>query len=169
MGRMRKGWLVAVAGAIAMAACDNNTQPTPIPSPVAKPTTTETFNGTIQPGGSFQYQFKVNLNGEVYVTLKAETSVAIDANPDATPPIAARPSVPVAYPVNIRLGQSSLTTLGLTCTNLRSVTTAAGSTPQLSGQALAGTFCVDISDLLLLDPTNALPEAINITVTIDHS
>jgi hypothetical protein len=95
--------------------------------------------------------------------------VAVDANPDATPPIDAKPSVPVNYPLNIRIGQSSLTTLGLTCTNLRSVTTAAGATPQLTGQALAGTFCVDISDLLLLDPTQALPEAVNITVTIDHS
>jgi hypothetical protein len=166
---MRKALLVAVACAVAMAACDKNQQPTPIPSPVAKPTTTETFNGTIQPGGSFQYQFKIALDGEVYVTLKAETSVAVDANPDATPPIDAKPSVPVNYPLNIRIGQSSLTTLGLTCTNLRSVTTAAGATPQLTGQALAGTFCVDISDLLLLDPTQALPEAVNITVTIDHS
>jgi len=166
---MRTGWLVAVVGAIAMAACDKNTQPTPIPSPVAKPTTTETFNGTIQPGGSFQYQFKIVFDGEVYVTLKAENSVAVDANPDATPPIAAKPSVPVSYPVNIRIGQSTLTTLGLTCTNLRSVTTAAGATPQLTGQALAGTFCVDVADALLLDSTLALPEAINITVTIDHS
>jgi hypothetical protein len=166
---MRKALLVAVGCAVAMAGCDKNSQPTPIPSPVAKATTSETFNGTIQPGGSFQYQFKVAIDGELYVTLKAETSVAVDANPDATPPVDAKPSVPVSYPLSIRIGQSSLTTLGLTCTNLRSVTTSAGATPQLTGQALAGTFCVDVSDLLLIDPTRALPEAVNITVTIDHS
>src|SRR5262245_19859772 len=112
MGRMRKGVLVAAACAAAMAACSSNAQPTPVPSPVSKPTTTETFNGTIQQGGSFQYQFKVAVDGEVYVTLKVETSVAVDANPDATPPIAAKPSAPVTYPLNIRIGQSSLTTLG---------------------------------------------------------
>jgi hypothetical protein len=166
---MRKGLFVAVACAAAMAACDKNTQPVPIPSPVAKPTTTETFSGTIPQGGSFQYQFKVAVDGEVHVTLKAESSVAVDANPDVDPPIAAKPAVPVTYPLSMRIGQSSLTTLGLTCTNLKSVTTSAGTTAQLTGQALAGTFCVDVSDALLLDPTLALPEAVIVTVTIDHS
>jgi hypothetical protein len=168
MGRMRKVWLAALACTLA-AGCSGNTQPVPVPSPVAKPTTTETFNGTIQQGGSFQYQFKVAVNGEVHVTLKAEASIAVDANPDATPPVAAKPSVPVAYPLNVRIGQSSLTTLGLTCTNLKLVTTAPGDTPQLTGQALTGTFCVDVSDAVITDSTLALPEPVTITVTIDHS
>jgi hypothetical protein len=167
---MRKAWLVALTVAVAAAACDKNSQPVPVPSPVSKPTTTETFSGTIPQGGSFQYQFKVAVDGEVHVTLTAENSVAVDANPDATPPIVAKPSAPVTYPLNVRIGQSSLTTLGLTCTNLKSVTTTAGNTPQLTGQALAGTFCVDVSDPLMSDLiTPALPEAITITVTIAHS
>jgi hypothetical protein len=166
---MRKAWFVALAAVVA-AACGGNTQPTPIPSPVSPPTTTETFTGTIQIGGSFQYQFKVAVDGEIHVTLMAENSVAVTADPTATPPVDAKPSVPVTYPLHVRIGQSSLTTLGLTCTNLKSVTTTAGSTPQLTGQALAGTFCVDVSDPLMSDAiTPALPEAITITVTIAHS
>jgi|SRR5947209_196599 len=164
MGRMRRVSVVALIGLVATAACSKQTDPVPVPSPVSKPTAEETFNGTIQQAGSFQYQFKVSEDGEVYVTLKAETSVAVDADPAADPPVVGKPAVPVTYPLNVRIGQSTLTTLGLQCTNLKQVTTPPSGTPQLTGQALAGTFCVDVSDA-----TATLPEPVTITVTIAHS
>jgi hypothetical protein len=149
---------------LAVAACDGNTEPVPVPTPIAEPSIVDTFSGVVSPQGNFQYQFKVNVDSQVLITLTSMTSVAVNADPNATPPIAAKPSAPVSYPLSIRIGQSSLTTLGLTCTNMKQVKTAAGAAPQLTGQALAGTFCVDVSD-----PDATLPEPVNITVTIAHS
>src|SRR5262249_44606365 len=137
------GFVVALATS---AACGGSTEPTPVVTPVAPPTQVDTFSGVILQSGNFQYQFKVNVSGQVLVTLKSVPSVAVDPDPNAVPPVAGKPSVPVAYPLNMRIGQSTLTTLGLACANLKEVTTPAGSTPQLTGQALFGTFCVDVSD-----------------------
>jgi hypothetical protein len=153
-----------IALAAGCAACGSNSEPVPVPTPIATPTMVDTFTGVVFQSGNFQYQFKVNVDSQVLITLTSMTSVAVDADPNATPPVAAKPSRPVSYPLNVRIGQSSLTTLGLTCTNLKQVTATAGSTAQLTGQALAGTFCVDVSD-----PDGTLPEPVNITVTIAHS
>ena len=135
-----------------------------MPTPIAAPTTTETFSGTLQQFGNFQYQFKVNENSEVHVTLKSAATVAVAANPDADPPVAAKPAVPVSYPLTVTVGQTTISTLGVACTNLKQVKTAPGDSPQLKGQALTGTYCVDISDA-----DGALPEPITFTVTIAHS
>ena len=77
---------------------------------------------------------------------------------------AAKPSVPVNYPLSIQVGTTTISTIGIACTNLKQVTTTAGTTAQLTGQALAGTYCVDISD-----PNATLPEGVTINVTIAHS
>lgn len=166
MGSMRRVLsLVFIAGCAAGAArCGKQTEPVPVTMPIAAPTLLDTFSGVVQPFGNFQYQFKVTVDSQVLITLTSVTTVAVAGDPNANPPVAAKPSVPVAYPLSVRIGQSSLTTLGLTCTSLKAVTATAGAAPQLTGQALSGTFCVDISD-----PNGTLPEPVNITVTIAHS
>jgi hypothetical protein len=166
MERMRRAFSLALIAALAAGstACSSNSEPVPIPTPIAEPTITDTFTGVVFQSGNFQYQFKINVDSQVLVTLASVTSVAVEADPNAAPPVAAKPSVPVSYPLSVRIGQSSLTTLGLTCTNLKEVTTTAGAAPQLTGQALSGTFCVDVSD-----QQGTLPEPVNITVTIGHS
>jgi len=156
--------LVIVMLAACAAACDQNSEKVAIPTPIAEPTAVDTFTGVVFQSGNFQYQFKVNVDSKVLVTLTSMTSVKVDADPNADPPVVGKPSVPVSYPINMRIGQSTLSTLGLACTNLKQVTTPAGPTPQLTGQALSGTFCVDVSD-----PDGVLPEPVNITVTIAHS
>src|SRR4030095_4017754 len=155
---------LALVCALSAAACDQSKEPAPVPTPIAKPNVTESFTGTVLPLGSFQYQFKVVVDSEVHITLVSEMSVAIEANPDADPPVVAKPAGPVNYPLNVRIGQTTITTLCGACTNLKSVTTTAGGTPQLTGQALNGTYCVDVSDL-----QGTLPEAITVNVTISHS
>src|SRR5262249_50042115 len=130
MGFMRRV-VVLAAMALAAASCSKNSEPVPVPTPIAEPTMVDTFTGVVFQSGNFQYQFKVNVDSKVLITLKSVTTVAVDADPNADPPVAGKPSVPVSYPLNVRIGQSSLTTLGLTCTNLKETTTAAGSDPQL--------------------------------------
>jgi len=163
-GLMGRGVLIAVCLAVAAAACDKSTDPVPVPTTIAKPTTTEAFTGTVAPFGSFQYQFKVNVDSEVHITLVSLTTIAVQADPTADPPVVAKPAVNVSYPLNVRVGQTTITTLGIACTNLKHVMAAPGSSPQLTGQALAGTYCVDVSD-----DSGALPETVTIKVTIAHS
>jgi len=155
--------LIAALG-LGGAACSEPGAPVPVPTPIAKPMTTETVTGTILQLGNFNYQFKVVTNSEVHVTLTSVSTVAVTANPDADPPVVGKASVPVAYPLTITVGQASISVLGLGCTNLKQTTTPPGTTPQLTGQALSGNFCVEISDA-----KGTLPEAVNFTLTVAHS
>ena len=160
---MFRGWPLLVIALAGFIACNRSTEPTPVEAPVAPPTQSDSFSGVIFQNGNFQYQFKVSVSGQVLITLRSVATVAVDADPNAVPPVVAKPSVPVTYPLNVRIGQSTLTTLGLACTNLKDVTTPAGTTPQLTGQALFGTFCVNVSD-----KDGTLPEPVNFTVNIAH-
>jgi hypothetical protein len=163
MAVMRR--VLALAAVIAAAAaCDNNTAPVPIPSPVAPATIVENYSGTLFVSGSNLHSFEVKQNGEVDVTLTALRTVPVDADPNATPPVAAVPARPVTIPITINVGQPTLTTLGVQCSTLKSVEAPAGSAAQLKGQALAGTFCVSVSD-----PNGALPAASSYTITVAHS
>jgi hypothetical protein len=98
------------------------------------------------------------------VTLTAISTVPVDADPNATPPVAAIPAAPVTTPMLLTVGQPTLTTLGVQCSTLKAVPATAGGTPQLTGQALGGTFCVAISD-----PGADLPRASSYAITVAHS
>jgi hypothetical protein len=66
--------------------------------------------------------------------------------------------------MTLTVGQPTLTTLGVQCSSLKTVTASAGTTPQLTGQALAGTFCVSITDA-----NGELPRASSYAITVAHS
>jgi len=156
----------------AMSGCNRNTTPTPIPSTVVPPTTTDSFSGTLKQQGSNLHSFQVCPNcivshlqetSEVDVTLTTLMTVAVPADPNADPPVVGVPAVPVAVPLTIRVGQPTLTTLGVQCSNLLSVVAPAGALPQLKGQALNGAYCVSISD-----PDGVLTSAVTYTITVAH-
>ena len=155
---------VAALLAVASASCNKDVTPVPVPSPVAPPTTTENYSGTLYVLGSNIHFFQVKIPSEVDVTLTAVATVAVPADPTADPPVVAVPSVPVTVPLTLTVGQSTLTTIGVQCSNLMSVSTTAGSAPQLKGQALAGTYCVSISD-----PNDVLPSSVSYAITVSHS
>ena len=166
MDPMRRGFLGigVLALAVGMAGCGGSTEAVPLPTPIAGATITENYTGTLFAAGSNLHTFAVTQNGEMYVTLTAIATVAVDADPTADPPVAAIPAAAVTTPMTLTVGQPTLTTLGVECSSLKSVTAAAGTTPQLTGQALAGTFCVSISD-----PNGALPRASSYAITVKHS
>jgi hypothetical protein len=164
MADMRSLVPCLAAAALVAAACDKTGPPVPVPITIATPTITETFTGTLATLGSNLHNFQVTQPSEIDVTLTTETTVANPGDPTTDPPTPAVPAVPVAYPVNVRVGQPVISTLIVTCSSLKAIDTTAGSAPQLTGQALAGTFCVSVSD-----PTGALPQSITYVVTVRHS
>lgn len=164
MARMWKALGVAVACAIAAAACDKNSEPVPVPTPIAPPTVTENYSGTLFIAGSNLHTFEVKTASEVLVTLTSVTTVPVDADPAADPPVVAIPATPFTEPLTLHVGQPTLTTLGVQCSLLKIVEATPGTTPQLTGQALNGTFCVSISDA-----KDVLPRAVTYTITVAHS
>jgi hypothetical protein len=153
--------LTALAAAVA---CKRDTTPVPVPSPVAPASITENYTGTLFVLGSNLHSFQVKILGEVDVTLTSVITVPVDADPTATPPVIAVPATPLTVPLTLTVGQPTLTTIGVQCSDLKQVVTAPGSKPQLTGQALAGSYCVSISD-----PENSLPSAVTYTITVNHS
>lgn len=125
---------LALGFAVAAAACGSST---PVTAPA---TTTETFTGTVQVGGADSHTFTVASFGQVDITLTA-------AGPPAT----------------IMMGLAVGTPSGGTCTlTTTPVSTSAGTTPQFSGTANAGSYCVQVFDI-----GNQLA-AITYTVTVAH-
>jgi hypothetical protein len=161
---MWKALALALVCAIAAAACDRQSEPVPIPTPIAPATIIENYGGTLFVNGSNLHSFEVKVNGEVLVTLTSVATVPVDADPNADPPVVASPSTPVTTPLSLHVGQPTLTTLGVQCSILKLVDAAPGTTPQLTGQALNGTFCVSIAD-----PNSVLPRAVTYTITVAHS
>ena len=167
MDRMRRGLLRAatlLALAAGGSACQHSTEPTPVVTPIAPATIIESYSGTLFAAGSNLHTFAVTKSGEMKVTLTAISTVPVDADPNATPPVAAIPAAPVTAPMLLTVGQPTLTTLGVQCSTLKAVPATAGGTPQLTGQALGGTFCVAISD-----PGADLPRASSYAITVAHS
>jgi hypothetical protein len=157
---------------VVVSGCNRTTTPIPIPSTLVPPTTTDSFSGTLKQQGSNLHSFQVcatcvvshlQETSEVDVTLTSLMTVAVPADPNADPPVVGVPAVPVAVPVTIRVGQPTLTTLGVQCSNLMSVVAPAGALPQLKGQALNGAYCVSISD-----PDGVLTSAVTYTITVAH-
>ncbi len=150
--------------AVLAAACNKDVSPVPVPTPIAQPSITENYSGTLFVLGSNLHSFAVKLPSEVDVTLTAVATVPVTADPTADPPVVGVPSVPLTVPLTLRVGQPTLTTIGVQCSDLMSISTSPGTTPQLKGQALAGTYCVSISD-----PDDVLPSAVSYAITVSHS
>jgi hypothetical protein len=149
---------------LAASACNGNTAPVPVPTPVAPPTVTEHYSGTLFVLGNNLHSFQVAQSSEVDVTLVSVATVPVTADSTANPPVVAVPSVPVTAALTITVGQPTLTTVGVQCSDLMQVQAPAGTQPQLKGQALSGAYCVSISD-----PNNVLPSAVTYAITVGHS
>jgi len=145
--------------------CEKTGAPTPVPSPVAAPTVVEMpYTGTLLPSGSNLHEFAVQANGEVDVTLTSVTTVPVPDDPTANPPVVGTPAAQVTTPLTLAVGTPSITTLGVTCLPYKLVVTAPSVAPQLTGQALKGTYCISLSD-----PSGALAGSVNYTITVAHS
>jgi hypothetical protein len=140
-------WISALLGACAcVAGCastDSSTGVPTQPSSFAPATVTETFAGTVAILGSDSHPFNVPVAGEVHITLSA-----------VDPPDSPSLTMSIGLPSSTVLGQ---------CATIQSVTATAATTPQIVGHALAGAFCV-----LLSDPTGVLTQSVNYTVVVAH-
>src|SRR5262245_15532423 len=146
MRKMRK-WLPALVAASALASgCAStdsaSTVPTQ-PSSFAPPTVIETFTGTLTLFGTDSHPFEVPVAGEVDVTCKA------------TDPV-------LTTPITLSIGLPSSTVVGQ-CATISSVSATASATPQITGHALAGKFCVSVADA-----AGALTDSVSYTVVVAH-
>ena len=134
--------VIALAASAFAAACGGSSNPSTVTAPTGT-VTTDTFNGTVQPGGSSINPFTVTVGGTVSVTL-------VSAGPPST--------------ITMGLGIGNPSSTG-TCSFLSGGTTVtqAGSTAQLSGTLAAGSYCVAVVDV-----GNAAG-AITYTVTVAHT
>jgi hypothetical protein len=130
------------ASAALSAACGGSSDPTVVTAPTGT-VITDTFNGTVQPGGASINSFTVTVGGTVSVTL-------VSATPPAT--------------ISMGLGLGNPSATG-TCSFLTNGTTVtqAGTVAQLSGTVAAGAYCVAVVDV-----GNAAG-AITYTVTVAHT
>jgi hypothetical protein len=134
---------LAVAAAIAVSACDTGPEGTGLVPTFATPTAkTETFTGTVPVGGSDSHPFSSANYGEVSITLTS-----------AGPASDVVMGVGIGAPTSIvdsscRLYQNAF------------VNTPAGSTPQLTGNIPAGSYCVQVFD----SGSQAAPVTYSVTV-----
>lgn len=153
--------VIALAAAVG---CSKGTEPVPVPTPIATPIVIENYSGTLSPLGSNLHFFQVQADSQVIVTLTQLVTVPVAADPAADPPVLPIPATPVSGSVTITVGQQALSTLGVTCSSLKSVVAPAGTAPQLTGQALKGTYCVSVTDT-----DAALPRATSYAISVAHS
>jgi hypothetical protein len=114
--------IVALAWTAACTARDSTT-----PAEPSGPLVTETFTGTISAQGSAFHVFELTRVSTVYIVLTS-------AGPPSNISMGLAVGTPSGTPTNA-------------CTVLSSVTTAAGTTAQLSGTADPGQYCVQIYDV----------------------
>jgi hypothetical protein len=129
--------------AATIAACNSDSSNNPL-VPVVPPLTTTTYTGTVPVQGLFATSFTVNGQSELDVTLTA-----------AGPPSNIVMGMFVGQPPTT--GSSACIALGNA-----TVSTGAGTSPQLSGQVPAGVYCVQVFDI------GNQTEPVNITVTVAH-
>jgi hypothetical protein len=113
-------------------ACDDDTPTSPtstdtVTTTVAEPSMTETFAGTLPVGSAKYYSFTTSLYGTINITL---TSIG-------------GAFVPATVMVGLGIGQPS----GTECVTTTTVTTAAGTTPQVTGTFSPGVYCARIADV----------------------
>src|SRR5207253_5096762 len=97
------------------------------PAPIADPTSTENFSGTLAVGGTNFYSFIIVQNGTVNITL-----LSISGS-----------GVPSTAQVGLAIGNPA----GTSCTTLAMATTGAGSAVQLTGTYAPNLYCVKIYDV----------------------
>jgi hypothetical protein len=135
---------VAVVVALCMLATACGEGDPGVLQPTVNPATiTDTFSGNVAPNAADSHAFVIALSGKIAITL---TSVG--------PPSTAEVSVGIGIPTGLACS--------LTLGDGTTATTTAGSTPQISGTVLPGTFCVVVFDL------GKLTEAVDYTVTVAH-
>ena len=144
---MLKWVFVLLAAGVLVSSCSSTntsaTVPTQ-PSSFAPPAVTESFTGTLAISGTDSHPFNVPVPGEVDVTL-----TAIDPAPNP------------AVPLTLAIGLPSSTTLGH-CATIQTISTVPGPSPQITGHALAGNFCVSVTD------TGNLTASVTYTVVVAH-
>ena len=137
--------VIAVGVALMLPGCDSgDTGPGLVPTIVTPPAKTETFTGTVNVGSSDVHAFNASAGGEIDITLTA-------AGPPST------------IVMGLGFGSPSLLTAG-TCSLFSNgaINTAAGATPQLTGTAPSGSYCVAVFDV----GNQTAP--INYTLTVVH-
>jgi hypothetical protein len=136
------GAIAVAATAAFAAACGGSNNTSTVTAPTGT-VVTQTFSGTIQPGGASNDAFTVTVAGTVSITLVA-------AGPPPT--------------IQMVLGVGNPSATG-TCAFIQNGTTqtSAGSAAQLSGTLAAGSYCVSVVDV-----GNALGP-IAYTVTVAHT
>ena len=132
---------VVVTFCVLAAACDEGgglVQPTVHPA-----TVTDTFSGNVAPNAADSHAFVITLTGKVAITLTA-------VGPPSTAELSMGLGIPVGLTCSLTLGDGT------------TVTTTAGSTPQINGTILPGTFCVVVYDI------GKLTDPVDYTVTVAH-
>jgi len=140
-----------VASLTFVSACNKNSSSSTTPSPIL---TTETFNGTVNPGGTASHAFNVSYSyayTDAALTVSSLTSVATGATPNIT--------------VGVGFGTYSV---GV-CTRVANVTNATapiGTKLPTTGQQFGpGTYCIQIFDNPAA-PT--ITEPLRYTLTVEH-
>src|SRR6266536_2866077 len=135
---------------LASVGCGQSTEsPTPIPIALAPASIVDNFSGTLKVAGSNYHQFNVPQNGIVRITLTTDSYAPLtDADGNTAP----NPRTDPIPALTILVGTPAATTIGLQCSPIafnsaaQFVVTTPGTTPQLSGNALAGNYCISVSD-----------------------
>ena len=134
MKRMRATTAALLGILVLCGACSHNstTEPsntsTTTTTPVASPTITEGFNGTLAVGGFRFYTFNIAASGTVNVTLNKVSGT----------------NVPATVQLGLGIGQPS----GTDCATTVSVTaSSAFAAPQTTGTFGPGLFCVRVFDV----------------------
>ena len=159
---------MALALAVAAGACSQSAEaPTPIPIPLAPATVVDNFSGTLKVFGSNYHQFNVPQNGVVGITLTSDSYAPL-TNPDTGEPVPNPRTDPIPA-LTILVGTPAATTIGLQCSAIafngaaQYVVVTPGTAPQLTGNALAGNYCISVSD-----PNDQLLDPILYKVTVSH-
>src|SRR5262245_19352806 len=133
---------VVVALCVLATACDEGTPG--IVQPTVNPATiTDTFTGNVAPNSADSHAFVITLSGKIAVTLTA-------VGPPSTAEVSIGLGIPTGLACSLTLGDAT------------TVTTTAGSTPQICGTILPGTFCVVVYDV------GRLTDPVDYTVTVAH-
>ncbi len=149
---------MAVALAILACGCAKNSEaPTPIPINLAPAAKIDNYSGTLKVGGSNYHQFGFKESGIVAITL---TSVGYANITDADGNSVPNPRTDAIPGLTIVVGTPAATTIGLQCSPIafngaaQFAVATPGNAPQLTGSALAGQYCISVSDpsVTLLDP-----------------
>ena len=133
---------VVVLVGLLTAACGNDDDNTPAPTPVGPQT--EAFSGRLEVGGSSFYSFTVGASGQVAITLASL--------------VPTKPGPALSAVLDLGVG----TPLGTDCNVMNGVPASPALTAQLVNTLTAATYCTRLSD-----PGN-LTAPVNFTVRIVH-